>query len=36
MTRKRIGEGLLESFLMHADCEGTGHTLDSELVTGNQ
>ena len=37
MTRKRIGEGLLESFSdACADCEGTGHTLDSELVTGNQ
>ncbi|MBD35961.1 MAG: ribonuclease E/G [Actinobacteria bacterium] len=37
MTRKRIGEGLLKSFSdACADCEGTGHTLDSELVTGNQ
>ena len=35
MTRKRIGEGLLESFSEAcADCEGTGHTLDGELVTG--
>ena len=37
MTRKRIGEGLLESFSEAcADCEGTGHTLDGELVTGPQ
>ena len=35
MTRKRIGEGLLESFSVAcSDCEGTGHTLDNSLVTG--
>ncbi len=33
MTRKRIGEGLLESFTTTCEnCNGLGHTLDQELL----
>ena len=33
MTRKRIGEGLLESLSSHCPhCEGSGHILDNEIL----
>jgi ribonuclease E len=33
MTRKRIGEGLLESLSSHCPhCEGSGHLLDNEIL----
>jgi ribonuclease E len=36
MTRKRIGEGLLESFSTAcADCSGSGRILDDELLAGS-
>ncbi len=35
MTRKRIGEGLLESFSTRCpDCEGRGVVIDKELLGG--
>jgi ribonuclease E len=36
MTRKRIGEGLLESFSTAcADCASRGRILDDELLAGS-
>ena len=35
MTRKRIGEGLLESFTKNCEkCNGLGHDLDEDLLAG--
>jgi ribonuclease E len=36
MTRKRIGEGLLESFAGRCPtCGGTGHLIDTDLLPSN-